>query len=213
MSGESQAPAQDHGESADGRGRGSVQPGGREPAPGDLSLVQAFINTHYDLEVNHGAELLATPASARRWMSGHGLLAPTEHVSAEDLIRLRTVREALRALAAANGAGLAPPAAIAEINAAAQGAAVELRFEAKGPRFLPADPGEVDGALGLLLAITARAMIDGAWSRLKVCPGEDCGWAFYDHSRNQTGRWCSMSVCGGRAKARAHYRRRRRESG
>jgi predicted RNA-binding Zn ribbon-like protein len=67
----------------------------------------------------------------------------------------------------------------------------------------------VNGALGVVLAITARAMVDGSWSRLKVCPGEDCGWAFYDHSRNQTGRWCSMSVCGGRAKARAHYRRRR----
>jgi predicted RNA-binding Zn ribbon-like protein len=54
-------------------------------------------------------------------------------------------------------------------------------------------------------------MLDGTWDRLKACPGHDCGWAFYDHSRNQTGRWCSMSVCGGRAKARAHYHRRRDE--
>jgi predicted RNA-binding Zn ribbon-like protein len=54
-------------------------------------------------------------------------------------------------------------------------------------------------------------MLDGTWRRLKVCPGDHCGWAFYDHSRNQTGRWCSMSVCGGRAKARAHYHRHREE--
>ncbi len=74
-------------------------------------------------------------------------------------------------------------------------------------------PGRVDGAIGLLLAITARTMLDGSWSRLKVCPGDHCGWAFYDHSRNQTGRWCSMSVCGGRAKARAHYRRVRGVAG
>ncbi len=38
----------------------SVQPGGRRPAPSELALVQAFINSHYDLEVNHGAELFAT---------------------------------------------------------------------------------------------------------------------------------------------------------
>jgi predicted RNA-binding Zn ribbon-like protein len=32
---------------------------------------------------------------------------------------------------------------------------------------------------------------------------------FFDNSRNQSGRWCSMSVCGGREKAKTHYRRRR----
>jgi predicted RNA-binding Zn ribbon-like protein len=217
MSGESKARALDPGESADRRRRESVQPGGREPAPGELSLVQAFINTHYDLEFDHGAELLATPASARRWLQNQRLLPTTGEVGSDDVIRLRAVREALRSLAAANGAlaaakgpGTSPPAALAQLNAAARGAAVEVRFGPGGPRFVAAAPDEVDGALGLLLATTARAMIDGGWSRLKVCPGEDCGWAFYDHSRNQTGRWCSMSVCGGRAKARAHYRRRRR---
>jgi predicted RNA-binding Zn ribbon-like protein len=58
-------------------------------------------------------------------------------------------------------------------------------------------------------AFAATAIADGSWRRLKVCPGEDCGWAFYEHSRNRTGRWCSMAVCGGHAKARSHYRRLR----
>jgi predicted RNA-binding Zn ribbon-like protein len=84
---------------------------------------------------------------------------------------------------------------------------VEVLLEADGPRFAATGTG-LDRALGVVLAITGRAMLDGTWRRLKTCPGHDCGWAFYDHSRNQTGRWCSMSVCGGRAKARAHYRRR-----
>jgi predicted RNA-binding Zn ribbon-like protein len=87
---------------------------------------------------------------------------------------------------------------------------VEVRLDPEGPRFAPTGAG-VDRALGMLLAITATAMLDGTWQRLKACPGHDCGWAFYDHSRNQTGRWCSMAVCGGRAKARAHYHRRREE--
>ncbi len=235
--GETLAPARDEGQilalarsKSEGEGEGagrrraqSVQPGGREPAPGELFLVQAFINTHYDLEVDHGAELLATPAGARRWLCRQGLLARTGRINAKELRRLRTVREALRELAGANGQA-APSAgaigdmnavsagAIADINAAGRGAAVELRFGADGPRFVAATPGRVDGAIGVLLAFTARAMLDGSWSRLKVCPGDDCGWAFYDHSRNQTGRWCSMSVCGGRAKARAHYRRTRGEA-
>jgi predicted RNA-binding Zn ribbon-like protein len=64
-----------------------------------------------------------------------------------------------------------------------------------------------------LLAIALRAMIDGRWQRLKTCPGEHCGWVFYDHSRNNSGRWCSMAVCGGRTKARTHYQRRLRTRG
>ena len=51
-------------------------------------------------------------------------------------------------------------------------------------------------------------MLDGTWVRLKACPGRDCGWVFYDHSRNQSARWCSMKVCGDREKARAYYQRR-----
>lgn len=43
--------------------------------------------------------------------------------------------------------------------------------------------------------------------RLKQCPGEHCGWVFFDMTKNGSRRWCEMSVCGNRAKARMHYRR------
>ena len=185
----------------------SVQPGGRAPAPGDLAVVQAFINSHYDLERNHGAELLASPAEMGRWLRGHGLLERGAAPGDSDLARVIDLREALRGLAGANGTPAKPGNALASLNRAARGSPVELRFDSPRPSFALAEGGGVSASIGLLLGITARAMIDGSWSRLKVCPGEDCGWAFYDHSRNQTGRWCSMSVCGGRAKARAHYRR------
>jgi len=46
--------------------------------------------------------------------------------------------------------------------------------------------------------------------RIKLCAGEDCGWLFYDASRNLTRRWCSMADCGNLAKARRHYARRRK---
>jgi predicted RNA-binding Zn ribbon-like protein len=206
------------GEKLQRRSRTPPQPGGRPPAPGVLEPVQAFINTHYDLERDHGAELLGTPGALGDWLARRGLLAGSARLGDRDLQRALVAREGLRELARANtaSAGVAMPAqragpvaARAALNEAAVGAIVALRFTPEGPRYLtPADAG-LDGALGALLAGAAQAMVNGSWGRLKICPGNDCGWAFYDHSRNQASRWCSMSVCGGRAKARSHYRRHR----
>ena len=39
----------------------------------------------------------------------------------------------------------------------------------------------------------------------------DCRWAFYDGSKNRSGRWCDMASCGNRMKARA-FRERAREA-
>jgi predicted RNA-binding Zn ribbon-like protein len=178
------------------------QPGGRPSAPGRLALVQAFINTHFDLEEDRGADLLASPEGLVAWLRRAGLLGPGITATQPDLWRALTVREGLRALARDGGAGLE------QLDRAGRGAAVEVRMAQNGElRFIPAPGTGACGALGVLLATTAVAMADGSWSRLKVCPGEHCGWAFYDGSRNRSGRWCSMSVCGGRAKARTHYRR------
>jgi predicted RNA-binding Zn ribbon-like protein len=192
--------------------RPPVQPGGREPAPGQLALVQSFVNTHYDLEVVHGAEVLATPSALADWLVRRELIADrAARLTSRDLTRALAVRESLRSLARANaGDGvIGVPAAFEALNAAAAGGAVEVRFSADRPRFAVAQRGGFDAALGFLLGVAAGAMIDGAWVRLKACPGTNCGWAFYDHSRNRSGRWCSMSVCGGRAKARSHYLRTR----
>jgi len=187
----------------------SSQPGGRAPAPGALALVQAFINTHYDLEVEHGAEILSTPEALAEWLADRGVTAGRARAGEHELRHALAAREGLRALARTNGAiSVDAGDALEALSRAARGAPVEVTFGRRGPSFVNRDGG-VSGAIGVLMAITARSMIDGTWSRLKVCPGHDCGWAFYDHSRNQAGRWCSMSVCGGRAKARAHYRRRR----
>ncbi len=188
------------------------QPGGRDPAPGELSYVQAFVNSHYDLEVDHGADVFATPASLAGWLARRGLTGdrdPEPPITAGDVERAVAIREGLRALADHNG-GRDHAASLAPLNHAANGLKLEVRFlDDAGPILIPSSDSALDRALATVLAITARAMIDGRWSRLKVCPGGDCGWAFYDHSRNQSGRWCSMSICGGRSKARAHYRRSR----
>jgi len=40
-------------------------------------------------------------------------------------------------------------------------------------------------------------------SRYRSCANETCPFTFYDDSKPGTRRWCSMELCGGRAKARA----------
>jgi predicted RNA-binding Zn ribbon-like protein len=190
------------------------QPGGRPSAPGRLALVQAFLNSHYDLETEHGAELLHSPAALVAWLGRAGLLGQPSETDADvhDLRRALAVREGLRALAADGVGRLAQDGDGRPrlLEVAGRGAGVEVRPGPDGElRFVAAPAAGVSGALGVLLAITTVAVADRSWSRLKVCPGDDCGWAFYDGSRNRSGRWCSMSVCGGRAKARSHYHRTR----
>ena len=192
-----------------------TQPGGREPAPGRLALVQAFLNTFYDPTPGcHGDEVLSSPAALADWLAERGLLAPRARLRSGDLDRALALREALRDLLRVGDAH-APAREranrLARVNHLARGAAVEINLEPDGPRFTSPDETSMAGAVGALMAIVAASMLDGTWLRMKLCPGRHCGWAFYDHSRNQAGRWCSMSVCGGREKARAHYQRRRGE--
>jgi predicted RNA-binding Zn ribbon-like protein len=54
-----------------------------------------------------------------------------------------------------------------------------------------------------VLAAAARLTEAGRWSRVKLCASETCRWAFVDESRNRSRTWCSMAVCGNRAKARS----------
>jgi predicted RNA-binding Zn ribbon-like protein len=70
----------------------------------------------------------------------------------------------------------------------------------------------VDNAFGRMLATVFRAMSDGTWSRMKACGNPDCRWAFYDATKNHSGRWCEMASCGNRMKARA-FRERGRAQG
>jgi predicted RNA-binding Zn ribbon-like protein len=183
------------------------QPGGRAPAPGDLALVQAFVNTHYDLTAERGGEILLDSEALRTWFTARGLIEGRHHLDASHLERARMVREGLRALAFLNNGQRLNNDALDAMHRASAGAGTEIRIERDGARFVPMARG-IDAAIGALLAITARAMIDGSWLRFKACPGRDCGWAFYDHSRNQSARWCSMKVCGDREKARAYYQRK-----
>jgi predicted RNA-binding Zn ribbon-like protein len=163
--------------------------------------VQAFINSNYDLEHDHGAELLASPEALDLWLRRRGLIHGATRATEQDLERALTLREALRALLIAKHDGRD-----ATLDAKAS---ATVHLSATGVRFTAAVPG-VGSALDLILTHAAAAQLQGTWARLKAC--RECSWAFYDHSKNGAGSWCSMKVCGGRVKQRAFYRRGRRQS-
>jgi predicted RNA-binding Zn ribbon-like protein len=45
---------------------------------------------------------------------------------------------------------------------------------------------------------------------VRACPGQNCILFFLDQSRRHGRRWCSMAVCGNRAKQEAHLARRKK---
>jgi predicted RNA-binding Zn ribbon-like protein len=181
---------------------------GSKPAPGGLALVQGFVNTA-DLE--SGRDDLASSEALRDWLVRYGLLDPETTIADDERREVREVREALRDLLERHTT--APdPAALATLQRAAARSPLTVVFEgAASARLEPAATG-VAGALGRLLAIVFTAMVEGTWQRLKVCQNETCRWAFYDHSKNRSGNWCTMAACGSRLKARA-YRQRRAATG
>ncbi len=166
-----------------------------EPA----ELIEAFCNTR---NVEDGLDDLDAD-----WFVHYGLLRSGSRLRADDLARARAVREALRELALANNGEEADPAAAGRVlDRQARRSGLAVRF-APYADVEPAARGG-DGALGRVLAAAASAMGDGTWRRLKACHAETCRWVFYDRSRNESRRWCSMEICGNRNKARSYRVRR-----
>lgn len=174
------------------------------PAPHDLLVVQEFVNT---LDVESGEDCLASPVSASEWLSQAGLLGSNEALTEEDLDQICSTREAIRAMLLCNTHRETDTQVVALMNQTAQRGPLAASFEnCNSAELLPLAAG-VDGALSRLVAAIFRAICDGSWNRLKACRNEECHWAFYDHSKNQSGTWCSMAICGSRMKARAYRRR------
>ena len=59
----------------------------------------------------------------------------------------------------------------------------------------------------------ADLLVSGGDGRVRRCANDKCLWLFIDESKNGTRRWCDMSACGNRAKARRHYLKHRQKSG
>src|SRR5919199_400746 len=185
------------------RGTGWPNP---KPAPGELALVQDFVNTR---NYFHGGDLLGDAQEATRRLAGRGLLKPGERIGEAERRRLVDFREALRGLLMAHN-GILPSAGAEALNELTSSAALRVRFGPDRCPTLELAPrnGVVERVVGRLLAEVVRAAAEGRWGRLKACRNEGCRWAFYDASKNGMGRWCNMDVCGARHKMRAYRERK-----
>jgi predicted RNA-binding Zn ribbon-like protein len=69
-------------------------------------------------------------------------------------------------------------------------------------------------AASLLMPIAealARLVCEEDFSYVKACEGPRCTLMFADHTRGHARRWCSMAICGNRAKVAAHRKRLREQ--
>jgi predicted RNA-binding Zn ribbon-like protein len=178
------------------------------PAPGDLEVVRALLNT-WGIASATGRpadELPALLADAAFWAARLPSLPRPSGAAAAELTRLRDdLRLALAGgdTSARLNRWLARHPLVAVVGGGAEAPA--LRHA----------PGPAAGAIEHVLAAVADAIAAGSWSRLKICPG--CGWVFYDRTRSRTKVWCDM-LTGGDAGSRAcgtiakvgRYRARRR---
>jgi predicted RNA-binding Zn ribbon-like protein len=179
----------------------------KDPAPAPLRLVEEFLNTN---NIEGGHEGLRSPGALRDWLIDHGLIDRATEPTIEQLSQAIELRESLRALAAVhNQLPADSAAAIRVVNQAAADARLVPRLTSPDELVLePQVPG-VAGAFGRIVALVHKAVADGTWTRLKACERDSCRWAFYDHTKNQSGRWCHSAVCGNRERSRRAYHRRR----
>ena len=67
-----------------------------------------------------------------------------------------------------------------------------------------------DSLLLPLGEVLAQFVSDEDFTNVKCCEGPSCTLMFVDHTRGRKRRWCSMAVCGNRAKAAAHRERQKK---
>ncbi|MGW8064557.1 CGNR zinc finger domain-containing protein [Streptomyces ziwulingensis] len=160
----------------------------RSPAPGGLDLVEKLVNT---IDLESGADSLGTP-------EGRARLGLAE----DELPGARELRESLRAVLLAH-AGHPPHRAVTPLGELLATAPLVVTVDtADGAAALaPARDGSLTSRVA---AAVAEALVAGTWQRLKACEAADCHWAYYDRSPAGRGRWCSMQVCGARAKMRRY---------
>lgn len=178
-----------------------------------------FVNTVASWNSNAPGEYLNNFEDFLRWSGRNGLLwtsaierfrkrPQTEQQAA--FKEVRKMRESLHAvLAARAAANKLPQEALDYLNAIIRRTVEWRRIAADADSGLRQiccvwDMKEAPAiaALGPVAWKAAELLELGELSRLKECPGDDCGWLFLDTSKNRSRQWCSMKTCGNTAKVK-----------
>ena len=148
------------------------------------------------------SERLHTPTDLGAWLAARIDRVDAAEVSDRDLTDAVNLRTALGELFLAAAAGADLPAdhvdtvnlyaATPDIPPALDGG----RRQAGAGRIRPAQ------ALSTLARDAVDIFAQSAERSLRTCDDPTCGMVFYDESRTNNRRWCSMERCGNRAKVR-----------
>lgn len=182
-----------------------------------------FVNTAGDHLSDQPGEWLLSYRDLLSWAQRTGILTEVDaqrleqkaarqpQAAEEALARVIAMREVIYRLLLGVIRQHAPgPADMAAFNQALAGAPPRegVFYQAGVYKWQQsAGSNNLDEVLGRLLWEAADLLTSDRLAQVKLCAGEACGWLFLDASRNQSRRWCSMSDCGNRAKAKRYYRR------
>ena len=155
---------------------------------------------------NPAWEKLHTPSDLAAWLDGR-FEASDGTVTERDLADATGLREAIASIATALSVNEIPdPQQIDVINLFAATPDVPPRLAGGGMK-----AGRTTVRTGQALSTMAReaVFLFGAeqHERIRECSAADCALVFYDESRSNNRRWCSMQRCGNRAKVRSHRAR------
>lgn len=155
-------------------------------------------------------ERLPDPGRLDDWLSANDLRLGNEHAAPEHLELARNLREAIHRLGTAIvHHGPPPPADLVLINTLAQENSAFPELTKTGMRWRSPVGDPVRAVLGLI-AQDAVVVLGGAdRSRVKTCENPDCSGLYVDTSQARNRRWCSMNICGNRAK-KAKFRHGKR---
>jgi predicted RNA-binding Zn ribbon-like protein len=166
-------------------------------------LCLDFANTRYWRGQDTPTETLNTPADLAAWTR-----AP-KPPSQKEFERALELRETLHRLFDAVAQGKAPAARDFEgLNAALAAAPARQTLKRGSEAF----DWELDMRSGTALALLAPILwsagdllASASLGKVRRCANPECLYLFLDDSRAGKRRWCTMSSCGNRAKARRHY--------
>jgi predicted RNA-binding Zn ribbon-like protein len=126
------------------------------------------------------------------------------------------LRESLYRIFSALASGEPPPRRdLATFNRSLSVALQHLEVTAEdgGFRWSWSGPAAaLDQMLWPVVYSAAELLIAEDRVEFRECASDRCSWLFLDQSRTRRRKWCDMSTCGNRAKARRHYERQKRRS-
>lgn len=172
---------------------------GSPPAPGELILLEGFLNTwSEELDIEDFKTLIST----EEWLRSAGLWTGAQKMTSKQHREVLTLRGALRAW-------ILDKKNFAPLNELLTDTTFKAEFGPMGNVQYRPIGNVYQKTLGALSQLISGSQQDGTWDRFKCCELPTCGWAFYDSTRSRTKRWCSMKTCGSRHKAREYYKRKR----